>query len=152
MCKNCKHTFCWYCLQNLDVSSPWKGLVITFAVSVPLSEPAAQSFPLAMGPLTILQKEFFFFFEIPWAQLVLPNLPVLLLPSLFLWPLLTSSSPLFLLVSWALDSIIVSASRAPCCRVTAHPRCYFRHHETSVCRHSFQTYFCLKCFWDIFVL
>lgn len=60
MCKNCKHTFCWYCLQNLDVSSPWKGLVITFAVSVPLSEPAAQSFPLAMGPLTILQKEFFF--------------------------------------------------------------------------------------------
>lgn len=24
MCKNCKHTFCWYCLQNLDVSSPRK--------------------------------------------------------------------------------------------------------------------------------
>ena len=21
LCKNCKHTFCWYCLQNLDVST-----------------------------------------------------------------------------------------------------------------------------------
>lgn len=20
LCKSCKHTFCWYCLQNLDVS------------------------------------------------------------------------------------------------------------------------------------
>ncbi|KAJ6664529.1 hypothetical protein lerEdw1_007186 [Lerista edwardsae] len=26
MCKNCKHTFCWYCLQNLDVSDVWKWL------------------------------------------------------------------------------------------------------------------------------
>lgn len=26
MCKNCKHTFCWYCLQNLDVSDVWKRL------------------------------------------------------------------------------------------------------------------------------
>lgn len=24
MCKNCKHTFCWYCLQNLDVSAAEK--------------------------------------------------------------------------------------------------------------------------------
>lgn len=22
LCKSCKHTFCWYCLQNLDVSVP----------------------------------------------------------------------------------------------------------------------------------
>lgn len=22
LCKSCKHTFCWYCLQNLDVSAP----------------------------------------------------------------------------------------------------------------------------------
>lgn len=22
LCKSCKHTFCWYCLQNLDVSPP----------------------------------------------------------------------------------------------------------------------------------
>ena len=21
MCKNCKHAFCWYCLESLDVSS-----------------------------------------------------------------------------------------------------------------------------------
>lgn len=21
LCKSCKHTFCWYCLQNLDVST-----------------------------------------------------------------------------------------------------------------------------------
>lgn len=22
MCKNCKHAFCWYCLESLDVSAP----------------------------------------------------------------------------------------------------------------------------------
>ncbi|EGV95569.1 E3 ubiquitin-protein ligase RNF144B [Cricetulus griseus] len=28
MCKNCKHTFCWYCLQNLDVSAPRNRLLV----------------------------------------------------------------------------------------------------------------------------
>lgn len=23
MCKNCKHAFCWYCLESLDVSTSW---------------------------------------------------------------------------------------------------------------------------------
>ena len=30
MCKNCKHAFCWYCLESLDVSTRrgalWVGL------------------------------------------------------------------------------------------------------------------------------
>lgn len=33
MCKNCKHTFCWYCLQNLDVS-PWGSQALLRTVPV----------------------------------------------------------------------------------------------------------------------
>ncbi|XP_069419431.1 E3 ubiquitin-protein ligase RNF144B isoform X2 [Ovis canadensis] len=36
MCKNCKHTFCWYCLQNLDVVGILVGLGIIALVTSPL--------------------------------------------------------------------------------------------------------------------
>lgn len=28
MCKNCKHAFCWYCLESLDVSWMWESFMV----------------------------------------------------------------------------------------------------------------------------
>lgn len=34
MCKNCKHAFCWYCLESLDVSAPSLKCYLTCASDV----------------------------------------------------------------------------------------------------------------------
>lgn len=31
MCKNCKHAFCWYCLESLDVSWMWSIYAVGLA-------------------------------------------------------------------------------------------------------------------------
>ncbi|KAI2654963.1 E3 ubiquitin-protein ligase RNF144B [Labeo rohita] len=36
LCKSCKHTFCWYCLQNLDVVGILVGVSIIVLVTSPL--------------------------------------------------------------------------------------------------------------------
>ncbi|KAL6090085.1 hypothetical protein STEG23_031442 [Scotinomys teguina] len=36
MCKNCKHTFCWYCLQNLDMMAfLTPGMLLAYGSHIP---------------------------------------------------------------------------------------------------------------------
>uniref|UniRef100_A0ABI7Z476 RBR-type E3 ubiquitin transferase n=1 Tax=Felis catus TaxID=9685 RepID=A0ABI7Z476_FELCA len=62
MCKNCKHTFCWYCLQNLDVSSTRKSSHVVFLYWCDHRDPTA--FPFETMSLCLSCKRHLLFLVI----------------------------------------------------------------------------------------
>ena len=66
MCKNCKHTFCWYCLQNLDVSSTWRHcLQSPLSVLYLCTSRAPTGFPFKVLSSFVLPKNLFFLVRLP---------------------------------------------------------------------------------------
>lgn len=53
MCKNCKHTFCWYCLQNLDVSAMEKKNLDEGLVGAEVSLKLHPKFSTNLGSLVL---------------------------------------------------------------------------------------------------
>nr|XP_036860477.1 E3 ubiquitin-protein ligase RNF144A-like [Manis javanica] len=45
MCKNCKHAFCWYCLESLDVSTASSSMLVPFPEVPSWSGEACQPLP-----------------------------------------------------------------------------------------------------------
>lgn len=68
MCKNCKHTFCWYCLQNLDVSSTRQTLLRwSFSMLYLCDRRYPTGLPLKILnlPILVLLKNLFFLRRLP---------------------------------------------------------------------------------------